>query len=429
MKFTLVYSKKDAEKDSIYLRHRFRLNGKENEVKIKTNFSIDRNNWDDHNEVWDVSQKIKIARKPEDKIKNKQIDDFNSDFGNFKTSVADYLAKNPYPKREDLHAFIYGEFAIIKNTSVYPVLFYDFVDFYISEKSKLIPGKQKPITTRTEQRYIQIKNKVNLYYPKLKISEIDDDFRDGYSIFMNKLKYKPSYIVKELKFIKTFCKYANKKLDMNKEVLYWEFMDTETNKYLDPTFSFAELKAIKDLELVKNSYLDNARDWLLISCYTGQRVSDLLKMNSEGIIEDEFYIVHQQKGQKDITIWLMPEVLAILSKRDGEFPRKISAAKYNDYIKKVAAKAEITQIIKGAKQIEKRKVTDYYPKNKLITSHIGRRTFVSLFKHLIGIQNVQGMTGHTTEAMVNLYDKSEALEIAKRVKQSFQGLNFGNETF
>lgn len=429
MKFTLLYSKKDSEKDTIILRYRYRLRGKQNEVKIKTPFSINRFDWDDKNEMWDLSKKTRVPRKPEDKERNYLIDSFNTEFGEFKNKIADYISENPYPAYNEVFDFIYGvkEKEAIKKESEYPILFSEFVDFYIKQKEIFIPGKQKPITKASRDRYIQIKTKVNKFYPRLKITDIDDDFRDGYSVFMSKNKYKPSYIVKELKFIKTFCKFANKKLDINKEVLYWEFRDTETEKYLDPTFSFAELKAIKDLDFVLDSYLDNARDWLLISCYTGQRVSDLLNMSSENIINDEFYIVHQKKGQKDVVIWLMPEVMEILEKRDGEFPRKISAPRYNEYIKEVAKLAEINQIIKGGKQIDNRKKIDFYPKYELVTSHIGRRTFVSLFRHLIGSENVKGMTGHTSENMINLYDKTSALEKAKRIKEAFSGLDFSKK--
>ena len=168
-----------------------------------------------------------------------------------------------------------------------------------------------------------------------------------------------------------------------------------------------------------HDYLDNARDWLLISCYTGQRVSDLLKMNSSLIIEDEFYTVHQQKGQKDVTIWLMPDVIDILNKRGGEFPRKISSQRYNEYIKQVCRIAGIDEVMKGGKQINNRKVIGDYPKHELITSHIGRRTFVSLFQPLLGNENTRTQTGHTTDKMLVLYNKTQAIDTAKRVKEAF----------
>lgn len=42
-------------------------------------------------------------------------------------------------------------------------------------------------------------------------------------------------------------------------------------------------------------YLDNARDWLIIGCYSAQRVSDLLKFEETKIIEDDFLEFTQKK--------------------------------------------------------------------------------------------------------------------------------------
>ncbi|MDY3443408.1 hypothetical protein PG616_00920 [Riemerella anatipestifer] len=420
MKFTLLYSKKGAEKDSIYLRHRFSLNGKAREIKLKTKFSIYPECWDNDNECWDTSLKVRTPRKSEDKLRNSEIDNFNAEFSAFKLKVQDFLAVNPYPTKDMLKEVLFDGVNIKPHFNTeYPILFSDFVDFYIEQKKKLIPGKQKPISKRSIQRFIQIKSKINKFYPRLKITEINDAFRDEYSFLMMQQRYKDSFIIKELKFIKTFCKYANKKLDINKEVLYWEFKNTEIKKYDDPIFSFEELDILAKLELPDR--LDNARDWLIISCYTGQRVSDLLNMNSSNIIDNEFYSLHQQKGQKDIVLWLMPPVIDILNKREKEFPRKISSQKYNNYIKEVCEIAGFDELLIGGKYNNKtkRKEIGEYPKHELITSHIGRRTFVSLFQGILGQDNTMTQTGHTSVNMLNLYNKTKAIDKARKVKDAY----------
>ncbi|MDY3326691.1 hypothetical protein PG299_02545 [Riemerella anatipestifer] len=420
MKFTLLYSKKGAEKDSIYLRHRFSLNGKAREIKLKTKFSIYPEYWDNYNECWDTSLKVRTPRKAEDKLRNSEIDNFNAEFSAFKLKIQDFLAVNPYPTKDMLKEVLFDGVNIKPHFNTeYPILFSDFVDFYIEQKKKLIPGKQKPISKRSIQRFIQIKSKINKFYPRLKITEINDAFRDEYSFLMMQQRYKDSFIIKELKFIKTFCKYANKKLDINKEVLYWEFKNTEIKKYDDPIFSFEELDILAKLELPDR--LDNARDWLIISCYTGQRVSDLLNMDSRNIIDNEFYSLHQQKGQKDIVLWLMPPVIDILNKREKEFPRKISSQKYNNYIKEVCEIAGFDELLIGGKYNNKtkRKEIGEYPKHELITSHIGRRTFVSLFQGILGQDNTMTQTGHTSVNMLNLYNKTKAIDKARKVKDAY----------
>lgn len=394
------------------------------EVKVGTKFNINKDYWDPINQQWDISMKVYPARKSEDKLLNREIDDFNMAFSQFKKEVDRFIEDNPYPTYNEVYSFIYGNdiTKAVKKETNYPEDFDKFVEFYIEEKGKLIPGKQRPITYRTEQKYRTIKNRVVKFFPGILVTEIDDDFRDEYSLMMSRLDYKAAYIIKELKLIKSFCKYANRKLSVNKEVLYWSFIETETRDYMEPIFTFEELEIIKNKEM-PSPYLDRARDWLLISCYIGQRVGDFLSMNAENIIEEEFYVVRQEKGKKDVTIWLMPEVRKILEKYDGEFPRKISSQKYNDYIKKVCEICEFDEKIKGGKTINNRKVIDYYPKYELITSHIGRRTFVSLFADIIGKENVKSQTGHTTDRMVNLYNKTLSIDKAKKVKDSFNKIN------
>ena len=95
MNFTLLYSKKETEKDTIYFRHRYSINGKPTEIKLKTNFKINRFAWDNDNECWDVNQKIKNARKEEDKLLNSEIDNFNLKFGNLKREIRDFIEDNP----------------------------------------------------------------------------------------------------------------------------------------------------------------------------------------------------------------------------------------------------------------------------------------------------------------------------------------------
>lgn len=122
---------------------------------------------------------------------------------------------------------------------------------------------------------------------------------------------------------------------------------------------------------------------------------------------------------------MFPEVLEIINRNSGEFPRRISSAKYNEYIKEVVEKAKINKIIKGGKQIDKRKIIDFYPKWELVTSHIGRRTFVSLFEPIVGKELIKTQTGHVTDAMVNLYNKTEAIDKAKIFKDAYLKITNG----
>lgn len=91
-------------------------------------------------------------------------------------------------------------------------------------------------------------------------------------------------------------------------------------------------------------------DWLIIGCYTGQHVSDLLKLTPDNVTVRnglELIELTQIKTGKRVAIPLHPKVKAILEKRDGNFPYYISDVKFNVHIKDVCKLAGIDEPTKG----------------------------------------------------------------------------------
>jgi integrase len=184
-----------------------------------------------------------------------------------------------------------------------------------------------------------------------------------------------------------------------------------------------ELERIQKTVLLAD-YLDNARDWLIISCETGQRVSDLLKFTMNQIRHEESVPLiefTQMKTGKIMAVPLSNVVRLILEKRGGEFPRKISDQKYNQYIKEVCLKAGICQVVQGSKidQKTKRKVSGMYQKHELVSSHIGRRSFATNNYGKIPTSLLIGATGHSTEKMFLEYIGKSNTEKAKQLAEYF----------
>ena len=228
-------------------------------------------------------------------------------------------------------------------------------------------------------------------------------------------------------WIKTFCKHA-------------KFVGVKTHHQLDGLnikrpektekiyLTFEDLTKIENIS--KNQLtdsLENAKDWLIISCYTGQRVSDFMRFTNEQIrIEEGKHLIEftQKKTDKNMTVPLHNKVLEILKKRKGKFPYKISDQKYNDFIKTVCELAKINESIKGSKLLETkkgsktfRKQSGTFKKYELVTSHIGRRSFATNFYGTIPTTFLIYITGHSTESMFLNYigksNKDLALEITK----------------
>lgn len=195
-------------------------------------------------------------------------------------------------------------------------------------------------------------------------------------------------------------------------------------KTTDIYFNETEINKIKNHSFELNGYLDNARDWLIIGLWTGLRISDFLKLKRSDY-NDGFIQNNNFKTGIPVIIPIHHDVQTILDKRNGELPREISDQNFNDYIKTVAEKVGITEMIEGSKmvKIEKldktevsRKVLSKYRKCELVTSHICRRSFATNLYGKIDTLTIMKITGHTTEKQFLDYVKITPKEYAERLK-------------
>jgi integrase len=203
--------------------------------------------------------------------------------------------------------------------------------------------------------------------------------------------------------------------------------------------NFQELSQIKNTQIIGKDLI-HARDWLLIGCYTGQRVSDLLEINRSKIFTktdsdgDSFRFIDliQLKTGKHVTIPIHDEVEQILQKYEGDFPPlfrgttpKSNAALFNDHIKKVCELSGINQIMKGRVYNEELKRNEIVesPKHKLVSTHICRRSFATNFygDKRFTTPQIMAITGHKTETTFLQYigktSSDHALNTAKTFKE------------
>ncbi|MGZ3863809.1 MAG: tyrosine-type recombinase/integrase [Bacteroidia bacterium] len=254
------------------------------------------------------------------------------------------------------------------------------------------------------------------------IKDIDASFKLRFEEFCIKEKYSPNTIAQVIKSIKTVCYHAQSNgLDIHNQLgnitVKWQKVD---KVYLSPE----EIKLIEKAKLDSDS-LVNAKDWLLISCETGQRISDFMRFTKEKIrIEGGKPLIEftQVKTDRIMTIPLSKKVMDILKKRKGDFPKQISDQKYNDYIKEVCKIAGLTKKVKGSRKNPEteRKETGTFEKWELVTSHIGRRSFATNNYGHIPTSLLIAATGHSTEKMFLEYigktDTQKAMQLADYIK-------------
>lgn len=418
----LYRSKKD--KANLVLRLLYRFNNTDFVFGAKTKYEIEKVYWNDNHVINKKTKKIQGTK--DVNILNQRLE-VSNELNKIENHVLKaFNSVNPDEiSKEWLQTQIDNYYNPIQQDKSIPTNLVDYIDFYIEYRKYELKETSKRkfnVIKHKLQRFEEYRKKTIL------IKDINDSFKNEFVNYLKQQLYSQNTMQRELVFIKTFCKHAR-------------FLGLETHPQLDSLrldrakvekiyLSFDELEQIEQIENSKlTDSLDNAKDWLIISCYTGQRVSDFMRFSDEQIrVEDGKHLIEftQKKTGKNMTVPLHPKVLDILKKRNGRFPYPISDQKYNDYIKDVCREAEITQKIKGSKMKETkpksgifRKVTGIFEKCELVSSHIGRRSFATNFYGKIPTTYLIYVTGHATESMFLNYIGKSNKDLAMEITNYF----------
>lgn len=362
-------------------------------------------------------------RKSNDRVLQKVQNALNTEMTSLRTFVLDRFDKTDieHINKDWFLKVLYDYYNPQEQTQVevIPSLLIDYIPYYLKSKSKGMTEASVRKYKVVQNRLIDLESSLGKRY---EIKDINDNFQNEFEQFYEDRKYSQNTMQRALVFVKTICKHARTKgIETHPEMDGLKLStDTEVPKIW---LTFKDLEQIENTENLPD-YLDNARDWLIISAYTAQRVSDLLRFNSEMIREkqgNKLLEFRQQKTKTVMTVPLHRKVLAILEKRNGEFPRSISDQRYNEYIKEVCQKAELNQPTKGrlkkniskVKNVTKMRIVEgVYPKWQLVSSHIGRRSFASNFYGTIPTTHIMNTTGHTTEGQLLEYIGKSKEELA-----------------
>ncbi len=256
-----------------------------------------------------------------------------------------------------------------------------------------------------------------------KVKDVDVRFgKDLLKYLLHVKEYKESTALKKLEDLKTVCRNAEisgietniqyKKIESSKA-------KNENIIYLNPS----ELEMIQKADLTREAH-KNARKWLLLGCSIGQRVSDLLNINESNFVTRNGYELielKQKKTGKNVTIPVLDTTKEIIK---SGLPYKISAPKFNEYIKEVCRIAGINEVIKGSKSkvtvkgkgnTQKRGVDGMYPKWQLIASHVCRRSFASNLYGTLPTPLIINITAHSSERDFLNYIGKTSMDYAQQI--------------
>lgn len=302
---------------------------------------------------------------------------------------------------------------------------------YEACKTEINPRTQRPYSTQTLKNYHSAMSALE-EYSKLKgeptFRDLDESFHSGMISFFKKKGYSPNTSGKYLGDIKTFAREAARKHPVHPFILSNEF-------YLPSGDSQTIYVPIEEIDLIfnhefENERLLNVRNWFIIGCWTGLRISDWGRVKD--FSQDSITITPEKTKHtsgKAVVIPVHPQIRSIIE-RYG-MPYKIADQNYNDYIKEVFKEAGITYKVEGSKmesigkdakdrEIMRKKVGKF-PKNELISSHTCRRSFATN-NYLMGgdTLDIMSITGHTTEKSFLKYIKATPRQHADRMRKTWE---------
>lgn len=306
-----------------------------------------------------------------------------------------------------------------------------FEDWVEKSKTEINPKTKRPYSEETQKKYLRsyrtFKEFCTECYP-VNFKGLDDHFHKDIIKWLESKDLAENTIGAYLKNIKVCAKDAARKHPVNPFILSQDFFlpSGETHSLY---VSLSELEKIRKY-IPKEKYLLNVRNWFIIGCFTGLRVSDWWRVGR--IAGDMIYIKPEKTKNTNeaIAIPVLPEVQEVLNTYG--MPYAISEVKFNKWIKDIFKGAGFEEMVYGARSVDvssekedtkMRKQTGYFPKWQLISSHTCRRSFATNM-YLSGIDTltIMSITGHRTEKSFLKYIKVTPTQHAERLRDKWKEL-------
>ena len=251
-------------------------------------------------------------------------------------------------------------------------------------------GKESQWEESTYKEHRTIHRRLKDFAPDL---EFEDLTKQGLSMFVDymhtvpinskKKGLKNSSIRKNLDNLKWFLRWATEK-GYNKELAFTTFQPKlkevkNTVVYL----TWDELMLIYNFTPSSTrSNLEKVKDVFCFCCFTSLRYSDVANLKRSNVFED-YILVTTIKTYDTLRIELNKYSKAILEKyKDEEYENNlalpvISNQKMNDGLKELGELCGINEPVSITYYKGSERIDEVYKKYELLTTHCGRRTFIS----------------------------------------------------
>lgn len=277
-----------------------------------------------------------------------------------------------------------------------------FEEFIEIKRQKFSPNTIKKYnTTLKHLRNFSSHTKTKLLFENITL-DFEVKFRD---YLLSECGMTNNTVAKYIKTLKTFMNFAtfDRKYNSVLNIDYKKFDSKEspTEVY---ALSLEELMTLYHYDF-KNKAYEQVRDVFCFLCFTGLRFSDAEKLKREDIKNNSIHLLIK-KTKRPMIIPLNPFAAKILEKyKDEKRPLPvISNQKTNEHLHDIGKDLEFNEPVK--KVIYKGAAIEeiYVPKYEILTTHIGRKTFVTT-SLILGMQErqVKEFSGHKNEENFRRY--------------------------
>ncbi|MDF2551098.1 MAG: integrase [Chryseobacterium sp.] len=356
----------------------------------------------------------------------KKYKDLNNKINTLKVELKEYYSQLIIKKKQisqRLFSQIVKNICLNKQSSFPEMTLLFFMEQYIRTKEEVISHS----TYKRYKVFFNLMQKFEGYLAeRLYVEQVNSEFIKNFLVFGKEEDYSENTLYRTIHFVKTILNFAERK-GIQTRVRELEVRRERQNKEVI-TLTEPEILKIKYTNVP--SHLQDAKDWLLISCYTGQRVSDFMKFSNTQLIEinkKKCLNFVQQKTQKEIFLPLHPIVQNIINRNNCKFPDALAIQKYNEDIKEIARLSGIDETINARKRLGHRTKLLRIEKWSVISSHIGRRSFASNFYGKIPTPLLMEATGHSTEEMflkyINSFDMDRTVKLSNYFQKMYEEIS------
>ncbi len=399
-------------------------NGRKKDFFSKVNIFVNPKNWDDKRQqirnVIEVQNRDKLNSKLAS-LKTFVLDEFNMSFMNgeiidkaWLDSIINKFFNRPNNEVKN----------IIEPHNIY---YLDFANWWLKNKAKTWKTEKNQYLSNTAIEQYQSFTKIFENFEKkkkvkVKFKTFDTDQINDFVTFLEKTEeYAENTVKRHIGRLRFFVNRASGLSIETHKSFEEKIFATPTEEVMEPYLSENEIELIFKHDFSYNETIDNVRDNFVIGLCTGLRVSDFNNNLNISNIDGDFIEIRTEKTDTWVSIPIHPFVKTILDKRVGLLPPKISDQKFNKYIKDICFCVGLDYQMKGKlfDGESKRDIVGVYPKYKLVSSHICRRSFATNLHGVVSNAVIQNIGGWSTEKMMLKYIKKSKREHAEVLRDTW----------